>query len=75
MNRPYLIALGMLDDCRDTADQTRYAEPEDDSDQHPHVKIEIGIARQGGTLSHRFQFSPPSKRSSEVSATATLLVF
>lgn len=62
VHRPYLVALGMLDDGRDAADQTRDTETQDDSDQHPHMKIEIGIARQDGSLSHQFQFSPQSMR-------------
>ena len=52
--RPDPVATGVLDQCRDAADQTRDAEPEDQGDQHAHVKIEIEIGRQGRrTLSHQ----------------------
>src|SRR5829696_8290193 len=55
--RPDPVATGVLDQCRDAADQTRDAEPEDQGDQYAHVKIEIEIGRQGRTLSHQSQFS------------------
>ena len=56
--RPDPVATGVLDQCRDAADQTRDAEPEDQGDQHAHVEIEIEIGRQGRrTLSHQSQFS------------------
>src|SRR5215213_3959061 len=55
--RPDPVPTGVLDQCRDAADQTRDAEPEYQGDQHAHVKIEIQIGRQGRTLSHQSQFS------------------